>query len=159
MFGKQLARAQFATWLKETHPALFQSALRYAENWREKTAAAQGRPAAISGLGETPTGAVQEQTFWQKFVEGMTGLATGVLAYKGQKEVLEANIRLAEMGQPPIDVSAGAPTVRTTVDLSPEVLARFQDAGFTTENLIKWGALGLGAFLLIPKLIGKRGRR
>src|ERR1700741_3428884 len=82
--GPDTARLQFATWLKNTNPELFSRAIEYAENWRLQKANEQGDPHTVSGLGVTPEGSTQTQSFWGKFTEGLTQLATGVLAYKTQ---------------------------------------------------------------------------
>lgn len=146
------SRAQFLEWLKETHPNLFRGALKYAETWREGEADRQGNPGTISGLGQTQAGTVEPTSFWGKLSEGITALGTAYLGYKGQKNVLEMNLQRAQMGLPPIDPATGAPTVRTSVSLSPEIMARLNDTGTTVRNLMLWGGLGFLGYMLIKKV-------
>jgi hypothetical protein len=150
-FGsKTTARAQFLTWLKDFNPALFEEAVKRAEAWKSSVAAKTGNPAALSGLGDgdtTPT------TWWQKIVDTLPSLGTAYLAYKGQQNVLDTNIQRANMGLPPIDPTTGAPTVKTAVSLSPQLMARLQDTG---SYLLIGGAVLAGVFLLSKMLGGKR---
>lgn len=153
-----LARAQFLQWVKDTHPQLFRGALKYAESWREGEADRQGNPGTVSGLGEVydpsgaPTGVVAPTNFWQQFATGITALGTAYLGYKGQKNVLEMNLQRAQAGLPPIDPVTGAPTVRTSVSLSPEIMARLNDTGATLQKVILWGGLGFLGYMLIRKV-------
>jgi hypothetical protein len=159
---KELARAQFLTWLKETNPAVFRHALQVAETAKAHFAAQTGNPAALSGLGWTmgaDGGAVAEsKTWWQSLAEGITQAGTAYLAYKGQKANIELNLRRAEQGLAPIDYSRyTAPTLRTQVDVSPEILARIKESGMNTLLLV--GGV-LAAVLVLPRLLGGgRGRR
>lgn len=142
------ARVAFTQWVADTNPALFQQALDYAEDWRLSEAARQGNPATISGLGA----ANEPASFWSKFAEGLTSLGTAYLGYKGQQNVLDINLRRAQQGLPPIDPATGAPTVRTAITLSPEVLARLQGAGAGLTQVAIWGGIGLVAVMLLKKL-------
>lgn len=151
--GKPLARAQFLTWLKDFNPALFEEAIKRTEDWKDSVTARTGNPAALSGLGDGDT---VPTTWWEKIVSTLPTLGTAYLAYKGQQNVLDMNIQRANMGLPPIDPSTGAPTIRTQVGLSPQLLARLQDGG----TWLLYGGLALGAVLLAKSLFGgRRGRR
>lgn len=157
----QLARAQFLTWLKRSNPAIFRSALQHAEKAKAHFVAQTGNPAALSGLGQTMlkdgSTVIENKTWWQSATEGILALATGALAYKGQKAAIEMNMRRAEQGLPPIDYSRySAPTVRTEVDVSPEILARLRESG--TSTLLVIGGIA-AAFLLLPRLLPRSGRR
>lgn len=160
--GTQLARAQFLTWLKQDHPAVFRSALQFAETAKAHFEAQSGNPAALSGLGLTTdknTGVttVEPKNWWQSIAEGITQAGTAYLAYKGQKAAIDLNLQRAQQGLPPIDVSRyTAPTVRTQVDVSPEILARLQAGGMNTLLLV--GGLA-AAFFVLPKLLGSSRRR
>lgn len=155
--GRVLARAQFLTWLKQTNPGVFRSALEHAERAKAHFEAQSGDPAALSGLAETETGAVVQKSWWQSLAEGITAAGTAVLAYKGQKASIEMNMARAQQGLPPIDLSRyNAPTVRTQVDVSPEILARLREGGMNTMLLV--GGIA-AAVLLLPKLLGGRSRR
>ncbi|RPH75972.1 hypothetical protein EHM76_00390 [bacterium] len=148
----QLARAQFLTWLKSVNHDLFKAALKHAETEKANFAAQTGNPAALSGLGENG----EPKTWWQSLAEGLTTAGTAYLAYKGQKANIDLNLQRAQQGLPPIDYSRyTAPTVRTQVDVSPEILARLREGG--TNTLLLIGGVA-AAFLLLPRLLG-RGRR
>jgi len=151
------ARAQFTQWVKDEHPELFRQAVEYAENWRLRQADEQGNPATINGLADTAT--AEPQSFWQKFGEGLTSLGTAYLGYKGQKQVLDINLQRAQSGLPPIDPRTGAPTVRTAIDLSPEMMARISGVGLDMASILKWGLLGLGGFMLVKQFAGGSGDR
>jgi hypothetical protein len=145
---KTLARFQFATWLKNTNPELFAAALEHAEKWRKQWASTSGDPGALSGLGADS----EPASFWSKFSEGLTSLATGVLAYKTQKQILDANIQRADQGLPPIDMAAGAPVVRTQIDISPEIAARLQESGMeAVKKVLLYGGIALGAVFLLTR--------
>lgn len=156
----QLARAQFLTWLKQREPVVFRQALQHAETAKAHFVAQSGNPAALSGLGLTTTkegGAVVEsKNWWQSLAEGITQAGTAYLAYKGQKAAIDLNLQRAQQGLPPIDVSRyTAPTVRTQVDVSPEILARLREGGTNTLLLVG----GIAAALLLPRLLGGSRRR
>lgn len=103
------ARIDFAQWLKNEHPAIFQRAV----------AAAANSEATLSGLGEEA-----KESFWSKFAKAATGLGTTYLALKNQRDAMRINLERAQQGQPPIDMATSAPVVRTQVDMSPELTNR-----------------------------------
>jgi hypothetical protein len=157
----ELAKAQFLTWLKQTHPAVFRHALEVAETAKASFAEQSGNGAALSGLGWTMgangTVVAEPKTWWQSLAEGITQAGTAYLAYKGQKANIELNMQRAQQGLPPIDYSRyNAPTVRTQVDVSPEILARLREGGMNTLLLV--GGV-LAAVLVLPKLLGGSSRR
>ena len=153
----QLARAQFLTWLKRTSPMTFQHALKVAETAKSHFVAQSGNPRALSGLGENTDGTVSTKTWWQSLAEGITQAGTAYLAYKGQKANIDLNLQRAQQGLPPIDYSRyTAPTVRTQVDVSPEILARLREGG--TNTLLLVGGIAAAA-LLLPRLLGGSKRR
>lgn len=152
---KQRARAQFLTWLKRNNPGLFQAALKHAETAKASFVEQTGNPAALSGLGWSLTesgGAVAEpKSWWSSLAEGITQAGTAYLAYKGQKAAIDMNLARAQQGLPPMDYSSyAAPTVRTQVDVSPEILARLREGG--TNTLLLIGGIA-AAFFLLPKLL------
>ena len=158
----QLARAQFLTWLKRTSPLTFQHALKVAETAKAHFAAQSGNPGALSGVGWTMgsngTAVAEPKNWWQSLAEGITSAGTAYLAYKGQKAAIDLNLQRAQQGLPPIDVSRyTAPTLRTQVDVSPEILARLREGG--TNTLLLVGGIA-AAVLLLPRLLGgSRSRR
>lgn len=158
---KELARAQFLTWLKQRHPEIFLHALQVAERAKASFARQSGNPAALSGVGltETESGAAvtEPKTWWSSLAEGITQAGTAYLAYKGQKANIELNMQRASQGLAPIDYSRyTAPTLRTQVDVSPEILARLREGG--TNTLLLVGGIA-AAFFLLPKLLGNRRGR
>ncbi len=154
---KEIARAQFLTWLKQTYPAVFRHALEVAETAKASFAAQTRNPAALSGLGWTMNAdgaaAVEPKSWWSSLAEGITQAGTAYLAYKGQKAAIDANMARANQGLPPIDYSAyAAPTVRTQVDVSPEILARLRESG----NTMLYVGLGVLGVLLASKFLSRR---
>jgi hypothetical protein len=144
-------RALFLDWLREYNPGLFRAAVKYAEDWKDRVTARTGNPAALSGLG---AGDDSSSTWWDKLTSGITSLGTAYLAYEGQKNIISLNTQRAAAGLPPLDPTTGAPTVRTTVGLSPELMARLQTGG----SWLIIGAVGVAAVMLLGSVM-KGGRR
>lgn len=135
--GPEKARLMFATWVKNTHPALYERVIK-------ETAVSE-----VNGVGEAQeTG----KSFWQKITEGLTTIGTGYLSYKNQKDMLKLNIARAEQGLPPLDAGATAPVVRTQIDLEPEIADRLS-AGIGTgmQNALLIGGAALLAIMLLKK--------
>lgn len=161
---RQLARAQFLTWLKNTHPAVFQHGLKVAERAKASFVKQTGDPAALSGLGwtvgETGAAVAEPKSWWQSMAEGITQAGTAYLAFRGQKAAIEANMRRVDQGLPPLDYSPYmAPTVRTQVAVSPEILARLKETGADTMKMLAVGGLAVAGFMLISKSLGGGRRR
>ena len=79
-------------------------------------------------------------------------LSQGYLTYeqtKAQSKVLDLQLQRAKAGLPPLDINSESfgvgPSV--SVGLSP-----------STKRLLMWGGIGLGAVILLPRLIGSRRR-
>jgi hypothetical protein len=130
------ARLQFATWVKQRDPALYAQALARAK---------QAAPADVAGLGVA-------SDFWGKFTEGLTQLATASVALKAQRQVLDTNIQRAQQGLPPIDMSAGAPVIRTQIGVDPATAARLQEgAASGVMRLLPWALGGVAAFMFLRR--------
>lgn len=145
-------RARFLDWLRTYNPGLFRAAIAHAENWKDGVTAASGNPGALSGvaLGDTDS-----STWWQQLTSGITSMGTAYLAYEGQKNIIALNTQRASVGLPPLDPATGAPTVRTTVGLSPELMARLQSGG----SWLVIGAVGIAGIMLLKSLLGGGRRR
>jgi len=132
------ARIDFAQWLKNEHPALFERAIAIAQN---------STPDALPpGLGAEGEG------FWSKFSKAAMGLGTTYLALKNQRDAMKINLQRAQAGQPPIDAATSAPVVRTQVDLSPELTTRLvSTAGAGINKTLMLVGAGLVAFLLFMR--------
>lgn len=129
------SRVQFADWLKETHPQIFEAAI---------------KKASAGSLGTTDT--VPTKSFWQKFSDAATGLGTTYLALRNQKEAMKINLARAQNGQPPIDVASSAPVVRTQVDIDPRLARQLvSTAGEGLNKTLMYAGLGLVAFLAFRK--------
>jgi len=129
------ARVQFADWLKQEHPMLFQRAI---------------AEASKSTLGQETT---QQPTksFWQKFTEAAAGLGTTYLSIKNQQDMMKLNMQRAQQGLPPIDAATAAPVVRTQVDVSPQLAQKLVDTageGINKTLLLAGVAIAAGLFLM-----------
>lgn len=163
-------RVQFADWLKRTHPPVFDAALAYAQAPAQERARAVGQAHAraagvfdtgLSGLWDDLTGsltggfenlempttteAAQEKSLWEKIIDGVVTVGTGLVGLKAQEKLLELNIERAKAGLPPLDSIAAAPVIRTQVELDP-ALARdivSNVGGTITKNLMLFGGIAL----------------
>lgn len=77
-------------------------------------------------------------------------LSQGYLTYEqtqAQKKVLDLQLQRAKQGLPPLDINSESfgvgPSV--SVGLSP-----------STKQLLMWGGIGLGAVILLPRLLARR---
>lgn len=131
------ARLQFATWLKRENPELFRRAMAMAER-------------QTPALGDTAP--VAAPSFWSKFADSLTNLATAAFALKSQKAILQTNIQRAQQGLPPVSMEQGAPVVRTQIDVTPEVATRLQEsAAEGTRKLLLYGGLAAAAYFLFMR--------
>ena len=131
------AKLQFLTWVKQTHPALFEQALQQTRS-REDTQAQ---------LGQTDSGG----SFWDKLSENLTKLGTAYLSFKNQKQVMDLNLQRAEQGLPPVDMGATAPVVRTEVSLPPDVVSQVTASAKTGLNTMLLVAAAAAAFLFFRR--------
>jgi len=131
------SRIEFAQWLKNTHPQIFNRAVAVAEN----------QTATLEGLGEEP-----KESFWSKFTKAAAGLGTTYLALKNQRDVMKLNLERAQQGQPPIDAATSAPVVRTQVDMSPELTNRLvSTAGAGINRTLLLAGAAIAAFMIFRK--------
>lgn len=151
MDRKTIARAQFLTWLKDKNPDLFYRVVNRADSGGDADNMADLPPVdfGFRGMGATDDNGT---TWWQRIAEGVTSLGTAVIGFKAQQSVLEANLDRAERGLPPIEMDAAAPVVKTQVALDPEIIQRLQESATAgMSNILLFGGLALGAFLLLKK--------
>lgn len=158
MDTKTKARAQFLTWLKESDPEAFEQILQKMGMDTNGNQVSLGDIPPINyglyGMGQTD--GEDTRTWWQKLADTVTSLGTAVIGYKTQKNILETNLQRAEQGLPPLDMSEGAPVVKTQVDISPEIMAKLQEsAAAGMQNILLFGGIALAAFFLL----GGRKRR
>jgi hypothetical protein len=144
-------RARFLDWLRTYNPGLFRAAVKHAESWKEGVKAAGGAPTALSGvaLGDTSS-----SDWWTQLTQGITSMGTAYLAYEGQKNIIALNTQRAQVGLPPLDPTTGAPTVNTTVGLSPQLMARLQSGG----SWLIIGAVGIAALMVLKSALGGKRR-
>ncbi len=129
------SRVQFADWLREKHPDLYEKAIAYAKGAK-----------APPGLG------AEEQSFWQKFTEGAAALGTTYLSLKNQRDAMKINVERAQQGLPPIDTAVGAPVVRTQVSIDPAIARQLAStAGEGINKMLLFGGAALIALLLFMK--------
>jgi hypothetical protein len=129
------SRLDFAQWLKNTHPDIFNRAIK------------------IASQNETLGALGAENGFWSKFTTAAMGLGTTYLALKNQRDAMKINLERAQQGQPPIDIATTAPVIRTQIDMSPELtnkLVSTAGAGIN-RTLMLAGAALLAAFFIFKK--------
>jgi len=137
--SKENARIEFAQWLKNNHPAIFNKAVR---------AAASKNPNVRLGA----TDAEPTKSFWTKFTEAAAGLGTTFLSLKNQRDAMKLNLARAQQGLPPIDAATSAPVIRTQVDMSPELTSRLvSTAGEGINKTLLLAGAGLAAALFFMR--------
>lgn len=123
----------FMSWLEdnfpEQHAAVLQS--------RPELALPEFAMAGLAGLGQGDTPAEEPATDWGK---QLTSFLAPLLGVWQQRELIKANIKLAEQGKPPLDASAFAAKVE--VGASPEI----KQAG-----IIGLALLGVGVLFLMRR--------
>lgn len=102
-----------------------------------------GKP-QLSGFGLVePTAAPSTDPPKSSWIDSISQLAQVYLTTAAQKKMWDLQMKQAQAGLPPLDLESYQPGVSVGVSKG-------------TQNLLMWGALGLGAVYLLPKLLGKR---
>lgn len=154
----QKSALQFATMLRTKHPKLYRAAVLHANETGIKSVR-QPHPLAIqntvpsigiAGLADSDT----DKSGWMdKFVGFVAGAGSTYLGLKNQRDILKLNIARAKQGLPPIDAGSMGPVISTQVQLPPDVVDKITaSAGLNINKILIFGALGLGAYLLMNKL-------
>lgn len=112
-------RRQFINWMKNWAPQLYAAA-------KIKADKVEANEGGLGALG----------TWWDSFTESIKDLGGQYLQYKTQKEILEAQLERMRAGEPPLQTSEYAPTVRIGIDPG------------TTREVV--GAIGTGFGKLLP---------
>lgn len=168
----KLARVQFADWLQENMPQVFQGAAEAASAHASAQAALfEAKKAQLGELGidwggftdffvdpimpttTAPTTTAPEQSFWSKFLDGAIAAGTAYLSLENQKDMLALNIERAKAGLPPLDPGMTAPVIKTQIDIDP-ALARslMSDVGSTiNRNMLIIAAVGLAAIFFLGR--------
>lgn len=159
------AAMQFTAWLQKYSPELHAALMervgeppaagalgQLAESWDML-----GQIDPFGGVGaptETTTG--NGQWDWAKEllssgIEAAKTIVPQVLQYKTQQQILDMNVERAKAGLPPIDPGVIAPQVKVIHDVAPEFRPAILAAG-GMGNMLLWGGLALGAFMLVRML-------
>lgn len=136
---KTEAVISFGEWLRTKYPDVYRGVIQS----RPDLLIPEFAVAGLSGVNED----IQEPTSdWgktiQSVIEKMVSPLVGVYQ---QKQVIDLNIKRAEMGLPPIDASIAAPTVQVTL---PQ--AQQQQIAEMGKYLVM-GVLGIGALILVTR--------
>jgi hypothetical protein len=133
-------RQQFINWVKNWAPGLYVAA-------KKKADIAEGNEGALGALG----------TWWDSFTDSIKDLGGQYLQYKTQKEILEAQLERMRAGEPPLQTSEYAPTVRIGIDpgTTREVVGAI-GAGF--GKMLPFIAIGGVALLLMMRRRPRRRR-
>lgn len=132
---KQLdrSRAQFLTWVKIKHPAVYQAAVSRAN---------------AATLGQTDEAA--KTSWWQKAVTGIAAVGTTYLGLKNQRDAMKINLQRAEAGLEPIDIEGSAPVIKTQIELSDDILSKItESAGSNINKMLLFGGAAVIALLLV----------
>jgi hypothetical protein len=141
--GLPPAKKQFVLWLQHANPKLFQHAV--AQAGKKVTMSVP------SGMGATTSTATApaSSSFWDSLTNTLSSIGTAastivptVLNAQTNQKILDAQIKLAQAGKPPLNTSqiTAPPTASFSIGTSPAM------------QYIMWGALGLGAVFLFMKL-------
>lgn len=140
---------KFSEWMRNAFPDLYNVVLRQKPQLLDPaivtTGAVSPKPASgggvLAGLGETSLDS--PKTDWGAQI---AEIAKGLISYRSQEKLLDANIRLAEQGRDPITGAMVAPQVN--VGLSPQVQS--------VAMLAVAGLVGVGLLAAFAKARGKR---
>lgn len=126
-------REAFLIWLKKTHPSVYAAAM---------------QKVGMAGLGQAAPATVTTPSVWDKIISTVQQVLPVYVTSRAQKAVLDAQLTRAKMGQPPLDTSQYAPTVRVE---TPGV----EKAAAGVQTYLMWGGLALaaaaGIFFLMPR--------
>lgn len=147
----------FLKWLKISMPAVYRDILPDLKRLQ-----AEAKAASLSGVGafgesgvsiDVPAGTANASSTWTDQIKnlvqawGQYKLTSEQL--KTASKITDANLERARLGLPPLPYDAGQ------LGLAPTV-----NVGLTgsTASLVKYGAIGVGLFLLANMLTGRRSR-
>lgn len=145
---------QFATFVKQKYPKLFEAARERADratNVEKVTGMGLVDPSSIGKAAKSNGG------WWNTFLKSTAALGTTYLTLKNQRDALKMNLKRQEQGLAPVDIQPSGPVIRTQVDLPPDVVQKVtSSAGLQVNKILMFGAFALAAVLLLgPK---RRGR-
>lgn len=129
------ARKQFLTWLKKWQPQLYARAV-----------------ASANQSARQPGGLGQLHGWWDDLSAKLSDLGGKYLQFKTQKEILDAQLERTKQGLPPFETAHIAPTIAIRPD--PGTTAQITGAiGVGMERLLPWVIGGVGAAILLPRLM------
>lgn len=148
------AKIQFAAWLKQTYPTLYKRAATAADKAlaarteaMEKVTIKKANGKTLSGLGQAETEA--KKSWFGNFLDSAVSLGSAYLSLKNQQDQLQINAQRAAQGLPPIDI-AGAPVLRTQVELPPETVDKITaGAGLQVNKILLFAGIGIAAYMLL----------
>lgn len=149
MLTQAQARIAFVSWLQNAHPALAAAAIEAAEN-----SSISGN--ATNGLGQyemgPPAPEISGGSFWEKLTTGAIALGGTYLTLKAQRDAMKINLARAEQGLPPIDPALAAPTIRTVVDIDPNLARNLaSNIGSGLNRTLLFAGAAILAFFLFTK--------
>lgn len=139
------AKMKFVQWLKENDPALYVVVKKRLE--MEK---------AQNGLGNVDE---QKPSIWQTITQTIKDVAPTLVQLPFQKKLLDAQMKRAEQGLPPLNVDDYTPTMKIGATITPEneqaltriaqetaksgIAESFQKIlPFAAGGLLLWGVMG-----------------
>ena len=157
------ARQQFLTWVERQHPRIYNRLAR--DPWLMLSA---GGP--TTGRGQPPRRWIGGRRWGHQlgqaedFIPGanapptpkpapswfdkIMSFATPLLQIRQQKTLFDLQLKRAKQGLPPLAVEQYAPAVRVKAGIDSSIMVPLVIAG-----------VGVAAMIVLPRLLGKRGRR
>lgn len=141
------AQIQFAKWLQKNEPFLFNVAVKVAEKQ-------QGQ--GLGFIANIDWGAIGKAA-----MTTVKEIAPAAIQLQAQKKALDANLKRAQQGQPPIDFNQYTPAIKVAAEITPDSEAAINRTANVVidsisrkaANAAPWIVGGLVAVFVLPKLI------
>lgn len=143
------AKEQFINWLETNDPALYVVIKKRLEIERSK-----------NGLGNVDQ---TQPSIWQTITQTIKDVAPTLVQLPFQKRLLDAQMKRAEQGLPPLNVDDYTPTMKIGATITPENEAALTRIATETAksgigDALKKSAPFIGGGILLWALLGKKKR-
>jgi hypothetical protein len=108
----------------------------------------------FGGVGTpTTTGDSNGEAWYSGILDFAKEAVPAYLAYDAQKDLMDLNLERARQGLDPVDPGIAAPQLTVVHQLPPEVQTGIADMKFAGMNILLWGGLAIGGFMLFRALL------